>query len=118
MLLKKGGGPAGTQQSNHQSRLFESNFHYDHDFESMLLTDPSNAAPWPPETDEAGSPAVSDGPSYDAHDRPANKMNLIAVRRDKFGVIAQASARWAIARELGFWSTAGGTIYAANRPLQ
>ena len=45
-------------------------------------------------------------------------MNLIAVRRDKFGVIAQASARWAIARELGFWSTAGGTIHAANRPLQ
>jgi len=28
------------------------------------------------------------------------------------------SARWAIAGELGFWSVAGGTIYAANRPLQ
>ena len=34
---------------------------------------------------------MSDGPSYDAHDRQANKMNLIAVRRDKFGVIAQAT---------------------------
>jgi hypothetical protein len=51
--VEKGGG-AGWNATIIRVDFLNRTCTIDHHFESMLLRDPSNAAPWPPETGEAG----------------------------------------------------------------